>query len=882
MLFDKRKPGKGNPRQRRMNPLRLENLEDRVLLAIDLGGVQPPSSPVATSPLPTIATFPYGIDMAGGVSSGGAGWSVRDVGDLLGNGYDDFVVGAPDVVNNGGQIGLGAGNNATAYLIFGSQSVSAGTISWLLNTTQGRVGDLLQLGNSAAAQQNPINGVSGFPFAGIKFITSQENGSQLGASVAALGAIHGTPAFMLGAPGGVNSAGTGQAGRAFLIYGGPGLLSHSGQTIDLDNPNGNQGVTFVTYVSNATGAMVGASVAGPGDVFGDGSGDIAIGAPGATYDGNSGAGVAFLIDGFAAPTTTSTVLIDRVGQNGGPRGVIFGGTASGDQTGMAVAGAGSFDGSLSSSNTRIPDFLIGAPGASTVYLVYGGGALISDATSVGGLISINLDRLGAPGTATDTVVGATIAGEPGDGTGMTIATAGDFNADGLDDFMIGSPFFNANQGRVTLFYGQAATSNNLVGTISLDAIPANDPSVQLTGAGGGALAGWSLSEVGRINLTQAPNPILIGSPGANGNNGLVYLIPGNLALTGIFSLTNAQSQPIAATVFTLTTPGEAAPPFLGASVSGIVVPTGVTNLTADGDGIADFIIGAPGYAATGQRGLDGGVMILEGKFVPLQTPTSNAINTTISVDAPESVSPPYPVNATTPNSMLIYVESTTSTTPAFDPVKDINPATIVVNGVAFPNATIAKDPVDENNDGVEDAIITISPRSNLGLTNNTTSLTITGRTLASSPLPNKVFTGTTTITVSGAPVNGGGGGVGTIAPIGAIALTFFQPPFGADQFVPPPSTLSTFDYKPIPKRVAYHQFLPDLGFQMRILNYTDPARYHFQPKRTNSGPNGRAFTHKQHFFDTSVYHPGKLVVANHKAPVIPVQEQHQILTPRHK
>ena len=90
---------------------------------------------------------------------------------------------------------------------------------------------------------------------------------------------------------------------------------------------------------------------------------------------------------------------------------------------------------------------------------------------------------------------------------------------------------------------------------------------------------------------------------------------------------------------------------------------------------------------------------------------------------------------------------------------DIDPTTIVINGVAFPDAVITADPVDQNGDGIPDAIITISPRSAIGLTNTTTSLTITGRTLATSPGGSRVFTGTAAITVSGGGGGGGGGGV---------------------------------------------------------------------------------------------------------------------------
>ena len=630
MRFGKRRPWSGGITRRGAKRPNVEVLEGRPLLAtIDLGGVTPPSSPNSSSPLPNIATVPYGIDMAGGNASGGAGWSVTDVGDVTGDGFDDFVVSAPSVVASGGQVSLGNGPTSTVYLIFGSSEVGAGNIDWLLNNATQRVGDLVQLGNASTGQNNPINVQPGYAFNGIKFITSQQIGSQLGASVAAAGVVNGANSFLIGAPGASSSSNPAmKGGRAYLIYGGTNLLSLSGRTIDLDATSINQGLNFVTFVTNVAGAKVGASVAGPGDVLADQTNDIAIGAPGATYNGNAGAGVAFLIDGSAIPTGTATVSLDSVGQTGGTRGVVFGGTHAGDQTGASLAGAGDVNGALGSANTRIHDLLIGAPGAASAYLVYGGNGLAAAQSQVGGLNSIALTRLGAAGTAPDTVLGATFAGEPGDGTGLALSTAGDFNADGNDDLLIGSPFFNGNEGRVTLFYGQKNATNHLFGTISLDQIPTNDPAIQYSGAAPGALAGYSVAAVGRINLTQAPNPILIGSPGFAGNTGAAYLIPGSVSTpVGVFSLATASAQPVAATVLTLTTPGGPSAPFFGASVSGRLTQPGQTA-TADGDLIGDFIIGAPGYAATAVRGLAGGAFILEGALVPVQTPVNTGITIT--------------------------------------------------------------------------------------------------------------------------------------------------------------------------------------------------------------------------------------------------------------
>ena len=92
--------------------------------------------------------------MGGATQSGGAGWSVADIGDLTGNGYDDVLVGAPTL--NGSPAKLGTSSGGTVYLIFGSQYVnSSGAVAvqnWLNvnGATQlaanDRVGGLNQLG----------------------------------------------------------------------------------------------------------------------------------------------------------------------------------------------------------------------------------------------------------------------------------------------------------------------------------------------------------------------------------------------------------------------------------------------------------------------------------------------------------------------------------------------------------------------------------------------------------------------------------------------------------------------------------------------------------------------------------------------------------------
>src|SRR4051812_40233571 len=180
MLFGKRESRSVVARRRGAYRPKPDGLEERLLLAIDLGGVAPPAVQNPNNPLPTIATHFYGVDLAGANTGLGAGFSVSDVGDVNLDGFDDFFVGAPTVTTS---FGLGGGGNSTAFLIFGSRQVSSAQpiINWLQlsngNTgANNRVGTLTQLGNTVGNQQNPITGTPiDFPFSGLRFTVNTPN-----------------------------------------------------------------------------------------------------------------------------------------------------------------------------------------------------------------------------------------------------------------------------------------------------------------------------------------------------------------------------------------------------------------------------------------------------------------------------------------------------------------------------------------------------------------------------------------------------------------------------------------------------------------------------------------------------------------------------------
>jgi len=836
MFFDKRGARTLGARRRRENTrLRPELLESRELLT----GVN--------LDLSTLASKPLGVQETGFSSGAGVGYTVTDVGDVTGSGFDSFVVGSPSVLRAAPGITIGNGTpSGSAYLIFGSKDISRNTIDFALLNAQQRIGDLAFLNN--ANQTNPANGNPGFTFAGVQ-ITSQSTTSRLGTSVAALGDINGDGIndFMIGAPGASDIQGGNQGtGRAYIIYGSRNLTTApaTGLTLDVDNPSPLLVTNVVRLESNRAGSQLGFSGAGVGDVITDGFRDVAVGAPGATIAGNANAGAVYLISGAALrnPAFGAVLNVDQVGQTGATGfvpGVTFTGTSPGDQAGFSLGGDVNFDGARTSANQSIGDLIIGAPQAGTgtvgrpgtvtgsgrAYLIYGGINLttLAKLDPSQNILSVRLSVVGDPTVTTGDVPGVVFSGATsGDLLGYSVASAGDFNGDGFGDILLGAPTANSGTGAAFLVQG-AAISAQILGNVPLNTIPTAVKVVTFNGQTAGDLVGFSLTAVGDIN-GDGLNEIALGAPGFNTGYGAVYLIPGSRNLSGVFGLGTATGAALNANVITVPSgaSGSVAPAFLGASVSGRITQAGQAN-TIDGDLLGDLIVGAPGYslAAVGSnppttsRNAAGAVFALEGRFLQLGAAgtgngTSTSIVTTIGVG---KATAPFAIDATTPAALQIFVFST----PTFAPVTDINPSTIVVNGVAFPNATVTADPVDENGDGVPDAIVTITPRSSLGLTNGNNTITITGTTKAAAGALQ--FTGSASVTVTGATGGGGGGNLpGLAVPPGLQQLTSFPPPNG-EHLVPNLDQLKgPAGYQDLPNSVAIAQFLPSRAFINRRLH----------------------------------------------------------------
>jgi hypothetical protein len=456
--------GKTLPAQMQLSE---EGQEYALVLAVNTTGAEYPITidPIVVNGTPLNANATVESNQA----NAAMGISVSSAGDVNGDGYSDVIVGASAYDN-------GHLNEGVAF-IYHSSAMG-------LNTTA-----------TAMVESDQDNSDFGFSLAG----AGDVNGD--GYSDVIVGAFR-------------YSNGQSEEGAAFVYHGSAGGIIT---------------IAVIMLESNQATSNFGFSVAGAGDVNGDGYSDVLIGAK--YYDnGQSNEGAVFIYQGGATGIISSPAAMLESNQ-------------ADSWLGCSVAGAGDINGDGYS------DIIVGADAYSNGQ-TYEGVAFVYHGSAAG--ISTTASAMVESNQSSASL-------------GHSVAGAGDVNGDGYSDVVVGSYNYNNGQsyeGVAFIYHGSASG----ISTTPAAMVESNQAS---------AYMGWSVSCAGDVN-GDGYSDVLIGATAySNGQSG-----------EGVAFVYHGSSSGIITTVAAFLESNQVSADF-GRSVS----CAGDVN----GDGFSDVIVGAQTY-----------------------------------------------------------------------------------------------------------------------------------------------------------------------------------------------------------------------------------------------------------------------------------------------
>jgi len=424
----------------------------------------------------------------GALPEQGRGGAMRALGDIDGDGFDDFAIG--DAFKTGLLSDVFGPGSVTFF--FG-QAANAGQPAFPSEINLGMLpsgvfGDQVQL----------------------KFLGPPV--SLFGAAIVGLGDRNGDgrAEFAVGMPGSGELSSF--AGSALVFEGNPERQAALAPTLSL--------------IGDVRSARLGDGMAAGFDFDGDTVDDLMVCAP-LDRETRSFGGVCYLLWGSGLTGMGSTFRVrDLLAINGGngARGIAF----KGGEDYAALGQESRVLGNLDINGDGRSDLIFGSPfttfpsepdlRSGRVFVVYGG---IST-----GLAEMDLTAM-ASATAGASQKGFVLEGLPDRGAnfGHALASAGDVNRDGIDDLLIGAPFGRSCEGeacgQVTVIYGRRGP-NAFPPLIRVDAAAlagglgyAFGP----TRAGEYEQFGWALASIPDLNGDGQPE-WLVGAPTARVGNGV--------------------------------------------------------------------------------------------------------------------------------------------------------------------------------------------------------------------------------------------------------------------------------------------------------------------------------------------------------------------------
>lgn len=447
------------------------------------------------------------------------GTSVSNAGDINGDGFDDIIIGAPDV-GEPTPAGRYSSSRGAIYVLFGEPNLGSNNNIQLtsLNGNNGfsieGVNDYDSLGTSVS-NAGDINGdgVDDIIFSG------DENyvvfgGSDVGNNgKVELASLDGTNGFVLKASnynntfvsnaGDLNGDGVDDIiigvpqnqstneGTTYVVFGSNNIGNNG--SLELSSLDGTDGFALKGIDDND---FSGSSVSNLGDVNGDGFDDIIIGAPDAgplilnpfpfpQILENNRQGESYVVFGGSDIGSNGNVDLSSLD---GTNGIILTGFEEAEKSGISVSSAGDVN------NDGIKDILI-----ATRYVVFG-------SQNLGNSPNIDLSEL-------DGSNGFVLTGDSASSVSnaaSSVSNAGDVNGDGISDLIIGSQF-TEDGGKTYVVFGKSGIGST--GTLNLSSLDGNNGFV-LNAINQYDRLGSSVSNAGDVN-SDGIDEIIIGAPNYN-------------------------------------------------------------------------------------------------------------------------------------------------------------------------------------------------------------------------------------------------------------------------------------------------------------------------------------------------------------------------------